>query len=139
MIFFNDRQSGLLLFVPAVYTSFHIHASILTFVIGFVILYHACCSHPRVFGKTLVHEFSISYSHTEWYLCCVARRNSPCLGRSFAYQNLIKLTNLMSVKWRLIMFLCNNFSLFLIDMNDYQCDEQIDCNVFNKIYSKFII
>ena len=29
---------------------------------------HSFCSHARVFGKTLVHEFPISYSHAEWYL-----------------------------------------------------------------------
>ena len=27
-----------------------------------------CCSHARVFWKTLVHEFQISNSHTEWDL-----------------------------------------------------------------------
>ena len=27
-----------------------------------------CCSHAQVCGKTLVHEFPISYSHTDWYL-----------------------------------------------------------------------
>ena len=32
------------------------------------ILFYSCCSHVRVFGKTLVNEFLISYSHTEWYL-----------------------------------------------------------------------
>ena len=26
------------------------------------------CSHERVFGKTLLHEFLISYIHTKWYL-----------------------------------------------------------------------
>ena len=33
------------------------------------LLFHYCCSHARVFGKTLVHEipFSDSDSHTEWY------------------------------------------------------------------------
>ena len=31
-------------------------------------LFHSCCSHARVFGKTLTHEFHISYLHTEWYL-----------------------------------------------------------------------
>ena len=25
-------------------------------------------SYERVFGKTLLHKFHISYSHTEWYL-----------------------------------------------------------------------
>ena len=27
------------------------------------VLFHSCCSHARVFGKTLMHEFYISYSH----------------------------------------------------------------------------
>ena len=27
-----------------------------------------CCSHAQVFWKTLVHEFPMSYSHTEWSL-----------------------------------------------------------------------
>ena len=34
----------------------------------FFVLFHYCCSHARVLGKTLVHEFPISYSHAEWYL-----------------------------------------------------------------------
>ena len=33
-----------------------------------VYYYYSCCSYSGVFGKTLVHEFPISYSHTEWYL-----------------------------------------------------------------------
>ena len=40
------------------------------------VIYRFCCSHARVFGKTLVHEFPMSYSHTEWYLPFYARRNS---------------------------------------------------------------
>ena len=42
--------------------------SLLNFFICFFVLFDPCCSHARVFGKTLVHEFPISYSHTEWYL-----------------------------------------------------------------------
>ena len=34
----------------------------------FLCLLNSCCSHVKVFGKTLVHEFLISYSHTELYL-----------------------------------------------------------------------
>ena len=37
------------------------------FVLCFFILFHNCCSHALVFGNLLVHEFHISYSHTEWY------------------------------------------------------------------------
>ena len=46
-------------------TSFHIH-SLLTLYLCFIVLYDTCCSHAQVFGKTLVHEFLIFYSHTEW-------------------------------------------------------------------------
>ena len=31
-------------------------------------LFHSCCSHAIVFGKTPAHESPVSYSHTEWYL-----------------------------------------------------------------------
>ena len=61
-----DRPSGLLFF-RARFTSFHTHAS-LAFFVRYVILFNFCCSHARVFGKTLVHKFPMSYSHTEWYV-----------------------------------------------------------------------
>ena len=59
-----DRPSGLLLFAPAVFFS------ILTplFCVSSSVLFRSCCSHAQVFGKTLVHKFSMSYSHTEWNL-----------------------------------------------------------------------
>ena len=47
------------------FTFFHTHASLLTFFVCFFILFHSCCSNAQVFGKTLVHEFPISYSHSE--------------------------------------------------------------------------
>ena len=43
------------------FTSFHTHASLLTFLFCFFVLFHSCCSHAQVFGKTLMHEFPISY------------------------------------------------------------------------------
>ena len=50
------------------FTSFHTrHSFLLTSSVCLFILFHSCCSHTRLFGKTLVHEFPISYSHTEWY------------------------------------------------------------------------
>ena len=60
--------SGLLIFVPAVFLSIlkplFLHSSSVS--LSFFILY-SCFSHAHVFGKTLVHEFPISYSHTESY------------------------------------------------------------------------
>ena len=46
-------------------TSFHNHSSLLTFFLCLIFLFQSCCSHAQVFGKTLVHEFPIFYSHTE--------------------------------------------------------------------------
>ena len=54
------------LFFRASFTSFLTHSSHLTFFCFFV-LFHSCCYHSRVFGKTLLHELHIFYSHTEWY------------------------------------------------------------------------
>ena len=62
----SDKPPGLLLFHIR-FTSFHIHASLLTF-FCFMVLFHSCCSHVRMFGKILVHEYHISYGHTEWNL-----------------------------------------------------------------------
>ena len=42
-------------------------SSFLTFYWIFI-LFHSCCSHVWVFRKTLMPEFHISYSHTEWCL-----------------------------------------------------------------------
>ena len=47
-----DRPAGLILFAP-------------TPLFCPIVLFHSCCSHAWVFGKTLVHEFPVSYSHTE--------------------------------------------------------------------------
>ena len=55
------------------------------------VLFHFCCSLSRVYGKTLVHESHVSYRHSEWYLLFIARRNSPCIGRSFANHKSVKL------------------------------------------------
>ena len=44
------------------------YASLLTIFVCLCVLFRSCCSHAVVFGKTLVHEFPMSYSHTEWYL-----------------------------------------------------------------------
>ena len=67
-----DRLFGLLIFHDC-FTCFHTHASHLTFYVSFLILFHSCCSYVQVFRKTLMHEFPITYSHTEWYLLFFAK------------------------------------------------------------------
>ena len=54
-------------FLRARFTFFHSHYSLLTLFFSFI-LFHFCCSHDRVFGKILLHEFHISSPRTEWYL-----------------------------------------------------------------------
>ena len=63
--FGSDRLAAILFFVPLY---FFPYGSLLTFIVCFLILFHSYYSRARVFGKTLVREFPISYSHTEWYL-----------------------------------------------------------------------
>ena len=60
-----DRPSGLLLFMPAVL--FSILTPLLSVFVCLIVLFHSCCSHAWVVGKTLKLEFPLSYSHTEWY------------------------------------------------------------------------
>ena len=37
------------------------------------VLFHSFCSHAQLFGITLVHEYHIFCSHTEWNLQCFLR------------------------------------------------------------------
>ena len=67
-ILIRMRQAVGTSFFRARFAFFHTHACLLISFAYFFILFHSCCSHAQVFGKTLVHEFPISYSHTEWYL-----------------------------------------------------------------------
>ena len=60
-----DMPSGLLIFVPALLLSIRLSSYHLCL---FFVLFSSCCFHAQVFGKTLVHEFRISYCHTEWFL-----------------------------------------------------------------------
>ena len=61
------------------FASFYSHTSLLIFFFCYFILFLSCCPHVRVFGKTLVHEFHISCSHTELYLFFFRQCNYKCL------------------------------------------------------------
>ena len=67
-----DRPSGLLLFVPAVL--FSILTPLFCPSSSVSVLFHSCCSHAWLFGKTLFHEFPVSNSHTEWYISLFGAR-----------------------------------------------------------------
>ena len=62
------KVTGQDLFFRVHCTSFHNYSPLLTFFLCFIVLFQSCCSHAQVFGKTLLHEFPIFYSHTEWNL-----------------------------------------------------------------------
>ena len=89
----NYRPSGLLFFC-ARFSSFHTLASLLTFFVCFFVLFHSCCSHARGGMENTRAWVPISYNHTERYLGFFARRNSPSVGRSKAYQNVIILLHM---------------------------------------------
>ena len=53
----------------ALCASFHIHSFLLDFCpFILIVLFQSCCSLAQVFGRTLVHEFLFSYSHSGWNL-----------------------------------------------------------------------
>ena len=56
------------LFFRARCTSFHIPSPVLTFFLCFLAFFQSYRSLTQVFGRTLVQEFHIFYSHTEWSL-----------------------------------------------------------------------
>ena len=63
-------------------------------------LFHSCCSHAKVFGKTLVHEFHISNSNVYWIILpAFGKRGDRCWGRRFTCQKpkiIILITSLFS-------------------------------------------
>ena len=67
-------------------TSFHIHFPLLSFFLCFIILFQSCCSHAQVFGKTLMHEFSIFYSPTEWNLLRLSLGTNTLLWCNACYK-----------------------------------------------------
>ena len=60
----SNRPSGVHLFFPALFLS--THPSLVPLRL-FPYLFHSCFPRAWVFRKTLVHEFLIFYSHTQWY------------------------------------------------------------------------
>ena len=63
------------------FASFHTHAFLLAVFVCFFILFHSFSSQARVFGKTLAHEFPISYSHTKWYLLFLRNNGRRVVGQ----------------------------------------------------------
>ena len=58
-------------FVPTVLLSTFIHFFLTSSPLFLIVLFQSFCSassHAQVFGRTLVHEFLFSYSHSEWNL-----------------------------------------------------------------------
>ena len=74
LFFFFAPPSLLSILTPLVFSSSSVYLS-----------YFILCFHAPVFGKTLLHELPISYSHTEWYLFS---RNEIILGRRVCCQKI---------------------------------------------------
>ena len=87
--------------------------------------------------ETLVHEFSISYSHTEWYLL-FKRGEIVCLGRSFVYQNQIKLNYLHIHFYQLLSLIYFFLYYFVLDVPMRRCCGKHLCMRFTfSIYSHY--
>ena len=67
------------------------HAYLLTFFVCFFVLFRSCCSHARVFGKhsCMSSQCQIAIVNGNFFF---SGGEIVCLGRSFVYQNQIKLT-----------------------------------------------
>ena len=61
--------------VLEVFSYIYIHFSLLTAFLYLFVLYHSCCSHAEEFWKTLVHDFHISYGHSECIFLIVVALN----------------------------------------------------------------
>ena len=81
--------------------------------------FRSCCSHARVFGKTLLHEFLFSCSHAERYLLYFARRHDRT-GRGGACR-----------KMSIIIII---ISRFVAVAGDYFC-----CDIFFYVCPKSLI
>ena len=68
---------GMLLLINTVY----IHSSLL--ILCFYVSFHSFYSNAHMLGRTLVHEFHIFYSHSEWYFLSSLKENGDkiCIGR----------------------------------------------------------
>ena len=53
-------------FVPALLRSILTRLS--SYLLRLFLLFYSCCPNARMFVRTLLLEFHISYNHTEWYL-----------------------------------------------------------------------
>ena len=81
-----EQQLGRSRCVISVFTLF-------TVILCFPVLFHFCCSHAQVFGKTIVHEFHISYSNPELYLLSPLGENGHKICKQSAVKLNSKLTN----------------------------------------------
>ena len=83
----SDRPSGLLFLSCPLYFFPYLSSYIPSSSVFFKFFYNFCCSHARVFVKTFLHEFTMSYSHTKWYLR-FSRNEMFFNGRRVACQKL---------------------------------------------------
>ena len=79
----HTLYAAIFIFYPA-RGSRWIYFSILMFFHFFLFLFHCCCSHVQVFGKALVHEFPIFYSHT-WHCLLFCEKADDNFGQKFAF------------------------------------------------------
>ena len=103
-LFIHCFRAGLL--VSGLGNSFPIHSCPLTVFLCFHVLFHFCYSHVQVFKKTLVHEFYIYYSHTEWNLLSLPSENCDMICKQRLLNKTLNLTNYRAFRF-LFGLICN--------------------------------
>ena len=104
-----NRPSGHFFF-RARFAFFHTHASLLTSFVCFFILFHSCCSHAQVFGKTLVHEFPIAILNATLFFRSVMAMNN--WKRSGIKQIILLLIKCYHIMFIIILFTLDFDELF---------------------------
>ena len=87
------------------------YSPLLAFFLCFIVLLQSCCSHARVCGKTLLHEFPIFYSHTEWNLL------SSCTNTLLWWRACYQITKLQTNKFHIRGWIRTDLS-WVTDVSD---------------------
>ena len=121
-------------------TSYRTHASVLTFFFCCIVLFHSCCSQARVFGKTLVHEFIVSYSQAELYLhffdsATISAQIESVRAGDYYYSQRTIVTTIDMLKYLSCLMIIIAWEISYILIRCCLCKLQYDCNII-LLYAK---
>ena len=121
----SSRPSGLLSFVPSLLFPYDLenrlslifpfsnYASLLTFFVCLIVLFHSCCSHARVFGQILVHEFPFPIAIQYWVVPSFFAKRSDRNGGRVACQKLTIIITRIRFLRRIMALYVGHRSIFV--------------------------